>query len=148
MLFFVRATSWIHISSDCILHLLEQLSTGMYCLTDWHWFTPYNFPNKMQSNATWFVFYQFGERIFHYDCGDFWRFLRTWGKNTFGWDAAKDFVLPPGRPNETWERGSRSAFIVVAHVLSWPPFRLRHVWLDVGRSRSLISSPFLAINVN
>ncbi len=39
------------------------------------------------------------------------------------------------------ERGSRSALIVVAHVLSWPPVPLRHVWGGVGRSRSLIRSP-------
>ncbi len=39
------------------------------------------------------------------------------------------------------EIGSRSALIVVAHVFSWPPARLRHVRGDVGRRRSLISSP-------
>ncbi len=37
--------------------------------------------------------------------------------------------------------GSRSALVVVAHVFSWPPARLRHVWGGVGRRRSLISSP-------
>ncbi len=40
------------------------------------------------------------------------------------------------------ERGSRSALIVVAHVFSWPPARLRHVRGCVGRRRSLISSPW------
>ncbi len=39
------------------------------------------------------------------------------------------------------EIGSRSALIVVAHVVSWPPARLRHVRGGVGRRRSLISSP-------
>ncbi len=39
------------------------------------------------------------------------------------------------------EIGSRSALIVVAHVFSWPPARLRHVRGGVGRRRSLISSP-------
>ncbi len=39
------------------------------------------------------------------------------------------------------EIGSRSALIVVAHVSSWPPARLRHVRGRVGRKRSLISSP-------
>ncbi len=38
------------------------------------------------------------------------------------------------------EIGSRSALIVVAHVFSWPPARLRHVRGGVGR-RSFISSP-------
>ncbi len=37
--------------------------------------------------------------------------------------------------------GSRSALIVVVHVISWPPSRLRHVRGGVGRRRSLISSP-------
>ncbi len=36
---------------------------------------------------------------------------------------------------------SRSALIVVAHVFSLPPARLRHVRGGVGRRRSLISSP-------
>ncbi len=39
------------------------------------------------------------------------------------------------------ESGSRSALIVVAHDLSWPPSRLHHVRGGVGRRRSLISSP-------
>ncbi len=39
------------------------------------------------------------------------------------------------------EIGSRSALIVVAHVFSWSPARLRHVRGGVGRRRSLISSP-------
>ncbi len=39
------------------------------------------------------------------------------------------------------ESGSRSALIVVAHVFSWLPVRLRHVRGSVGRSRYLISSP-------
>ncbi len=39
------------------------------------------------------------------------------------------------------EIDSRSALNVVAHVISWPPVRLRHVRGDVGRRRSLISSP-------
>ncbi len=39
------------------------------------------------------------------------------------------------------EIGSRSALIVVAHVFSWPPARLRRVRGGVGRRRSLISSP-------
>ncbi len=39
------------------------------------------------------------------------------------------------------EIGSRSALVVVAHVFSWPPVRLRHVRGGVGRRRSLISSP-------
>ncbi len=39
------------------------------------------------------------------------------------------------------ESGSRSALIVIAHVFSWPPARLRHVRGCVGGSRSLISSP-------
>ncbi len=38
------------------------------------------------------------------------------------------------------EIGSRSALIVVAHVFSWPPARLRNVRGGVGRRRSLISS--------
>ncbi len=37
--------------------------------------------------------------------------------------------------------GSRSALIVVAHVFTWPPARLRHVRGGVERRRSLISSP-------
>ncbi len=36
---------------------------------------------------------------------------------------------------------SRLALIVVAHVFSWPPARLRHVRGRVGRRRSLASSP-------
>ncbi len=39
------------------------------------------------------------------------------------------------------ESGSRSALIVVAHVFSWPPARLRHMQGGMGRRRSLISSP-------
>ncbi len=39
------------------------------------------------------------------------------------------------------EIGCRSALIVVAHVLSWPPTRLRHVRGGVGRKRTMISSP-------
>ncbi len=39
------------------------------------------------------------------------------------------------------EIGSRSALIVVAHVFSWPPARLRHVQGGVGRRMFLISSP-------
>ncbi len=39
------------------------------------------------------------------------------------------------------ESDSRTALIVIAHVFSWPPGRLRHVRGGVGRSRSLISSP-------
>ncbi len=39
------------------------------------------------------------------------------------------------------EVGSRSALIVVAHISSWPPARLRHVRGGVGRRRSLFSSP-------
>ncbi len=39
------------------------------------------------------------------------------------------------------ESGSRSALVVVAHVFSWPPARLRHVRGGVGRRKSLISSP-------
>ncbi len=39
------------------------------------------------------------------------------------------------------ESGSRSALIVVAHVFSWPPARLRHMRGGVGRRISLISSP-------
>ncbi len=39
------------------------------------------------------------------------------------------------------EIGSRSALIVVAHVFSWPPARLRDVRGGMGRRRSLISSP-------
>ncbi len=39
------------------------------------------------------------------------------------------------------EIGSRSALVVVAHVFSWPPVRLRHMRGGVGRRRSLISSP-------
>ncbi len=139
MLFFVRATSKIHILSDCILHLLEQLSTGMNCLADWHCFTPYNFPNKMQSNATWFVFYQFGERIFHYDCGEFWRFLRTWGKNTFGWDAAKDAMPVSYFRLDDLMRRERG---VPGQPLSWLPtssadlhfvcVTCNSMWVEVG----------------
>ncbi len=36
------------------------------------------------------------------------------------------------------EIGSRSALVVVAHIFSWPPVRLRHVRGGVGRRRSLI----------
>ncbi len=32
------------------------------------------------------------------------------------------------------ERGSRSALIVVAHIFSWPPVRLRHVRGGVGKT--------------
>ncbi len=39
------------------------------------------------------------------------------------------------------EGGSRSALIAVAHVFSWPPARLRHLGVGVGRRKSLISSP-------
>ncbi len=39
------------------------------------------------------------------------------------------------------EIGSRSALMVVAHVFSWPPARLRHARGGVGRRTSLISSP-------
>ncbi len=46
------------------------------------------------------------------------------------------------------EIGSRSALIVVAHVFSWPPARLRHVRGGVGRRRSLISSPSRHLDSN
>ncbi len=36
--------------------------------------------------------------------------------------------------------GSRSALIVVAHILSWPSARLRHVRGGVSRRRSLITN--------
>ncbi len=39
------------------------------------------------------------------------------------------------------ESGSRLDLIVVAHVFSWPPARLRYVRGGVGRRGSLISSP-------
>ncbi len=39
------------------------------------------------------------------------------------------------------EIGSRSAFIMVAHVFSWPPTQLHHVQGGVGRRRHLLSSP-------
>ncbi len=39
------------------------------------------------------------------------------------------------------EIGSRSALVVVPHVFSWSPVRLRHVRGGVGRRRSLIRSP-------
>ncbi len=57
----------------------------------------------------------------------------------------RDFrpVLSPSHVAEgsISEEGSRSALIVVAHVFSWPPVRLCHVWGGMGRSRPLMSSP-------
>ncbi len=47
-------------------------------------------------------------------------------------------VLSPLCVAEDSRSGSRSALIVVAHVFSWPPARLRHVRGVVGRRRSLV----------
>ncbi len=55
----------------------------------------------------------------------------------------QSFVWPNARGQES---GSRPALIVIVHVFSWSPVRLRHVRGGVARRRSLISSPSGRLN--
>ncbi len=78
-------------------------------------------------------------------------FLKSWTMKTFLADvrscASSQDTFTQSILHRAWpkargpEIGSRSALIVVDHVFSWLPARLRHVRGGVGRRMSLIRSP-------